>query len=103
MLISAETLQRLIDYQVAKDRRNETITRARNAGDEHAVWFYSLPEQTQQNLLAQQDIADAVEAANAGDVAGLRQGITSAVNRAVYGGAQLVKPQRIVPRRRSRR
>lgn len=102
MYPSAEQLQRMIDYAAAQQRQADLIARAQRDGDDQAVWFYGLPEQAQQTLLAKQDIHDAAAAANAGDAAGVQQAVTSAVNRVIHHGAQLSRPEPkpIRPRRR---
>jgi hypothetical protein len=102
MLIPAETLQKLINRQVALDHQAEQFMRYQRLGDIESSHFVELPPEKQQTALARQDIADAVTAARQGDAAGTQRGIASAVNRVIYQGAQLApqRQQRPVPRRK---
>jgi hypothetical protein len=104
MFETPEQLQRLVNRAAQQQAQTDLITRAINAGDEHAAWFYSLPEQVQQDMLTKQDVQDVADAARVGDRDGVRRAVTSVVNRVVFQGAQLVKPPRRepLPRRRNR-
>ncbi len=99
MLIPAETLQKLVDRQVALDHQAAQFMEYQLRGDTSALHFAGLPKEQQETLLAREDIAQAVSAAQQGDQAGTQRSIESAVNRQLYGGAQLVRRQ-VAPRRK---
>jgi hypothetical protein len=100
MLVDVKTIQALAWRAAAQQRQQELFQKYQNAGDMESAHFVELPPEKQQTAYAAQDIQDAVDALHARDVAGFQRGVGSAVQRAIYGGAQLGKPQRQVPRRK---
>ena len=93
--MDAQSLQRLIDQTAARQRQLERQASYIAVGDVEAARFLDLPADMQQTLLLQQDYQDATDAARAGDQAGARAALASAVNRQLAGA----RPH---PRRRTR-
>jgi hypothetical protein len=102
MHIPAETLQDLINRQVAKDRQAEQFYEYQRRGDMESAHFVQLKPEQQATLYAREAIADAVTSARHGDAAGTQRGIQTAIDQTLYQGAQLANPrqQRPLPRRK---
>ncbi len=103
MLIDAKTIQALAWRAAAQQRQAEQFSAYQRQGNMEAAHFIELPAQQQATAYAHQAIADATDAANVGDVNGLRQGIRTAVEKVVYEGAVLTNPRRDRPLPRRKR